>query len=119
MGGPPKTELLNAALAARYAKGAEAKGAEVHIMALADMQVDQGFDGYDNAGELTPDLALWQENLRWADHVMIVHPYWWGAMPSKAKAVLDAGLLSGFAFKYHGKGTVSYTHLTLPTILLV
>lgn len=100
----PKPNSLNAALAARYAKGAEENGADVRIMALADMDVDQDFDGYDKRRELTPDLAEWQENIRWADHVMIVHPYWWGAMPSKAKAVLDAGLLSGFAYKYKAKG---------------
>ncbi|WP_299733575.1 NAD(P)H-dependent oxidoreductase [uncultured Tateyamaria sp.] len=100
----PKPNSLNAALAARYAKGAEAKGAEVRVMALADMQVDPDFEGYDSKRELTPDLATWQDNIRWADHVVIVHPCWWGAMPSKAKAVLDAGLLSGFAYKYHARG---------------
>ncbi|MFL4472232.1 NAD(P)H-dependent oxidoreductase [Tateyamaria armeniaca] len=100
----PKPNSLNAALAARYAKGAKANGADVRVMALADMQVDSGFDGYDSPRDLTPDLATWQDNIRWADHVMIVHPYWWGAMPSKAKAVLDAALLSGFAYKYHGPG---------------
>ena len=100
----PKPVSFNAALAARYARGAEAKGATVRTMALADMQVDPDFDGYDTPRDLTPDLVEWQENIRWADHVMIVHPYWWGAMPSKAKAVLDAALLSGFAYKYRDKG---------------
>jgi NAD(P)H dehydrogenase (quinone) len=100
----PKPSSFNAALAARYAKGAEAKGAEVRTMALADMQFDQDFDGYDTPQTLAPDLATWQENILWADHVMIVHPYWWGAMPARAKAVLDTALLSGFAYKYHGKG---------------
>ncbi|MEM6371759.1 MAG: NAD(P)H-dependent oxidoreductase [Pseudomonadota bacterium] len=100
----PKPHSLNAALAARYAKGAEAKGAEVRLMTLADMEVDPHFDGYQDRPDLTPDLVQWQDNIRWADHVVIIHPCWWGAMPSKAKAVLDAGLLSGFAYKYHGRG---------------
>lgn len=100
----PKPNSLNAALAARYAKGAEASGAEVRVMALADMEVDPDFDGYGTKRKLAPDLAAWQDNIRWADHVMIIYPCWWGAMPSKAKSVLDAGLLSGFAYKYHGRG---------------
>lgn len=100
----PKPNSLSGALAARYATGAEAKGAEVRIMALSDMQIDPEFDGYGAPQRLAPDLAAWQDNIRWAEHVMIVHPYWWGAMPNKAKAVLDAGLLPGFAFKYHDRG---------------
>ena len=97
----PKSTSFNAALAARYAKGAEARGAEVRMMALADMTKQ---DGFDDAARPDTDLAVWQENILWADHVVIIHPYWWGAMPAQAKAVLDAGLLSGFAYKYHGKG---------------
>ncbi|MEL6451865.1 MAG: NAD(P)H-dependent oxidoreductase [Pseudomonadota bacterium] len=100
----PKTGSLNAALAARYAKGATAKGALVRTMSLADMDFDDSFDGYDKTRPLAPDLAKWQENVAWANHVMIVHPYWWGAMPSKAKAVLDMALLPGFAYKYHARG---------------
>ena len=100
----PKPTSLNAALAARYAKGAEAKGAQVRIMALSDMQFDHTVDASEVPETLAPDLVTWQDNVRWADHVMIVHPYWWGSMPAQAKAVLDSALLSGFAYKYHGKG---------------
>mmetsp|Transcript_29419 Transcript_29419/g.57539 ORF Transcript_29419/g.57539 Transcript_29419/m.57539 type:complete len:203 (+) Transcript_29419:38-646(+) len=105
----PKSGSLNAALAARYAEGARAKGAEVREMALADMQFSEAFEGYDpnkerSAPALTPDLQQWQDNIRWADHVLIVHPYWWGAMPARAKAVLDMALLPGFGFKYHKRG---------------
>jgi NAD(P)H dehydrogenase (quinone) len=100
----PKPGSLNSALAERYANGARGKGADIRIMSLADMEVDNGFDGYDQNRDIAPDLATWQDNVRWADHVMIVHPYWWGAMPSKAKAVLDAALTPGFAYKYHKRG---------------
>ena len=97
----PKAGSLNAALAERYAKGARDKGAEVRIMHLSDMEPEAGYSDDQN---LSPDIQVWQDNIRWADHVMIVHPYWWGAMPAQAKAVMDAGLQSGFAFKYHGRG---------------
>ncbi|WP_299752614.1 NAD(P)H-dependent oxidoreductase [uncultured Tateyamaria sp.] len=97
----PKAGSLNAALAERYATGARAKGADVRVMHLSDMSTEAG---YDADAPLSPDVQAWQDNIRWADHVMIVHPYWWGAMPAQAKAVMDAGLQSGFAYKYHGRG---------------
>ncbi len=103
----PKPGSLNAALAARYAEGARARGAEVRVTELADMQFSSDFEGYDPYREITPlapDLQAWQENVNWADHVLIVHPYWWGAMPARAKAVLDMALLPGFGFKYHKRG---------------
>lgn len=103
----PKPGSLNAALAARYAEGARARGAEVRIMELSDMQFAADFDGYGadhDATPLAPDLQRWQDNVTWADHVLIVHPYWWGAMPARAKAVLDTALLPGFGFKYHKRG---------------
>ena len=101
----PKASSLNGALADAYQKGAEAQGAEVRRMNLADMRFDPHYEGF--GGEqpaLEPDLLTWQENVAWADHILIVHPYWWGAMPTLAKAVLDRALTSGFAYKYHGRG---------------
>lgn len=97
----PKAGSLNAALAERYAQGARSKGAEVRITHLSDMAPEFG---YSDEADLSPDVQVWQDNIRWADHVMIVHPYWWGAMPAQAKAVMDAGLQSGFAYKYHRRG---------------
>lgn len=101
----PKAASLSSALAESYAKGARAKGAEVRIMELSDMEFTPEFEGYTGRGkELAPDLKAWQEAITWADHVLIVYPYWWGAMPTKAKAVLDMALTPGFGFKYHQKG---------------
>ena len=69
------------------------------------MTFDPTVEGYGpDAPALEPDLAAWQANIGWADHLMIVHPYWWGAMPTRAKAVLDRALTPGFAFRYHARG---------------
>jgi len=101
----PRTTSLCSALADAYQSGAEGQGAEVRRMNLSDMQFDPQFEGYGpDAPELEPALLDWQANLSWADHVLIVHPYWWGAMPTRAKAVLDRALTSGFAYKYHRRG---------------
>ena len=101
----PKSGTLNEGLADAYQAGVEASGGEVRRMDLADMNFAAEFDGYGaQAAPLEPDLVAWQEAVAWADHIFIVHPYWWGAMPTKAKAVLDRALTPGFAFKYHRKG---------------
>lgn len=101
----PKPGSLCAALADAYARGAAGQGAEIRRMDLAEMAFDPHFEGYGpDAPALEPDLRSWQDNIAWADHLLIVHPYWWGAMPTLAKAVLDRALTSGFAYKYHGRG---------------
>lgn len=102
----PKAGSLSSGLAEAYAQGAKAKGADVRLMELADMDFVAEFEGYTGrkGKEFAPALKTWQENVAWADHILIVYPYWWGAMPTQAKAVLDMALTPGFAFKYHDKG---------------
>ena len=100
----PKAGSLSSGLAKAYAKGAESRGAQVRIMELSDMDFVAEFEGYTGRKELAPDLLKWQEAVKWADHVLIVYPYWWGAMPTKAKAVLDMALVPGFGFEYHNSG---------------
>ena len=101
----PKAKSLCSSLADAYQAGAKAQGAEVRRMDLSDMKFDPHYEGFGvKAPALEPDLLNWQENVAWADHLLIVHPYWWGAMPTTAKAVLDRALTSGFAYKYHGRG---------------
>ncbi|RBI76978.1 flavodoxin family protein [Roseovarius sp. TE539] len=101
----PKPGSLSAALADAYEKGAAARGAEIRRMDLAGMSFDPAFEGYGaDPRALEPDLLQWRENLAWAEHVLLLHPYWWGAMPARAKAVLDRALTSGFAFRYHDRG---------------
>ncbi|MEQ8896574.1 MAG: NAD(P)H-dependent oxidoreductase [Roseovarius sp.] len=101
----PKAGSLCAALADAYQKGAEGQGAEIRRMDLCDMRFDPAFEGYGDAvPELEADLLTWQEAVVWSDHLLIVHPYWWGAMPTQAKAVFDRALSPGFGFRYHRRG---------------
>lgn len=101
----PKAGSLCEGLADAYEAGLKAEGAEVRRQNLAEMRFDLNFDGYGpDQPALEPDLKLWQDNVAWADHLLFVHPVWWGTLPTKAKAVLDRGLESGFAYKYHGRG---------------
>ncbi|GAB4138978.1 MAG: NAD(P)H-dependent oxidoreductase [Sphingomonadales bacterium] len=101
----PRPQSLCAALADAYQEGLAAQGADVRRLDLASMRFSHAFDGYGaGAPVLEPDLVRWQAALAWADHVMVIHPCWWGAMPTKAKAVLDRALSPGFGYKYHRRG---------------
>ncbi|WP_300391762.1 NAD(P)H-dependent oxidoreductase [Henriciella sp.] len=101
----PKAGSLCAALADAYQSGVEANGAETIRMDLSEMDFDPHFEGYGaDTPALEPALIDWQGAIAWADHVMVIHPYWWGGMPTRAKAVLDRALTPGFGFKYHEKG---------------
>ncbi len=103
--GHPKAGSLCEGIADAYQAGVEDGGAQVRRMNLSDMSFGMDFSGYgENAAPLEPDLLAWQDAIVWADHILILHPYWWGTMPTKAKAVLDRALTPGFGFKYHKKG---------------
>ena len=101
----PKADSLCKSMADAYQAGVEERGCEVRRMNLSDMNFDLNTAGYGaDAPPLEPDLIAWQEAVAWADHILIVHPYWWGSMPTKAKSVIDRALTPGFAFKYHRRG---------------
>lgn len=101
----PTAGSLCAGIADAYQTGAKDAGAEVRRMDLNAMDFDMTVAGFEGgAAGLEPDLREWQANITWADHLLIVHPYWWGAMPTQAKAVLDRALAPGFGFKYHKRG---------------
>lgn len=103
----PKSGSLCGGLADAYQAGSAKGGSNLRRMNLSEMSFDTGFNGYgDGMPPLEPDLQAWQDSIAWADHLLFVHPYWWGAMPTMAKAVLDRALTPGFAFKYHAKGVV-------------
>lgn len=101
----PRTKSFCSALADAYQEGATEAGATIRRMDLHAMRFDADFEGYGpDMPALEPDLLAWQEHITWADHLLIVHPYWWGSMPARAKAVLDRALIPGFGFRYHKRG---------------
>ncbi|NVK73727.1 MAG: NAD(P)H-dependent oxidoreductase [Oceanospirillaceae bacterium] len=57
-------------------------------------------EGYDQIQPLEPDLVDFQESVKWAEHIVIISPVWWGGLPAKFKGIIDRTFLPGFAFKY-------------------
>ena len=102
--GHPDKESFCGALAGEYEKGAKKAGANVKRINLGELKFDPIlWKGYKAIQKLEPDLARAQKDIKWANHLVFVHPLWWGGMPALMKGFFDRMLLPGFAF-YFKKG---------------
>lgn len=109
--GHPDVESLSGALANAYEEGAKTAGCEVRRVNLGELHFDPILHkGYKVIQELEPDLVLIQENMKWADHLVLVYPSWWGATPALLKGMFDRMFLPGFAFRFE-KGKVLWEKL--------
>jgi len=97
----PNAESFNHALVEAYVSGAKKAGAEVKTLTIAELEFNPSLQfGYQKRMELEPDLIHAQELILWAEHLVWVHPVWWGGLPAVAKGFIDRVFLPGFAFKY-------------------
>lgn len=102
----PKSTSLCKSLSETYEKAAEDKN-QVRVIHLHDLdfQIDLK-EGYDQQLPLEQDLRLFQQQIAWSQHIVIISPVWWGSMPAKFKGLIDRTFLSGFAFKYENGKTI-------------
>ena len=99
--GHPDAGSLCGAIAKAYVDGARTAGAEIRELKLGELDFDPVlWRGYNEIQELEPDLVKAQALIKWANHLVIVYPNWWGSMPGLLKGFFDRVFLPGFAFKY-------------------
>jgi len=97
----PNADSFNFGLATAYKNGAIQSGAEVKEIIIRDLKFDTNLHyGYQKVLPLEPDLLDAQEKIKWAEHLVWVHPVWWGGLPALAKGFIDRTFIPGFAFKY-------------------
>lgn len=98
--GHPAPDSFNNALAEAYQKGAISAGAKVELLHLRELKFNLSLEmGYRVKPEMEPDLLMAQEKIKWADHLVWVHPVWWGSLPALLKGFIDRTLVPGFAFQ--------------------
>ncbi|MDH6250368.1 NAD(P)H dehydrogenase (quinone) [Chryseobacterium sp. H1D6B] len=99
--GHPNRDSFNFGLAEAYKKGAVQSGAEIQEITIADLEFNPNLQfGYQKRMELEPDLIEAWKKIKWADHLVWIHPVWWGGLPAVTKGFIDRLFLPGFAFKY-------------------
>jgi len=98
--GHPDPESFVAALHSAYGKGALRSGAEVREIVIRDLTFSPNLQyGYRQRTTLEPDLERAMELIRWAEHIVVLHPVWWGSYPAIMKGFLDRVFLPGFFFR--------------------
>jgi len=96
---------LSGSFADTYEKAAKDTGHEVRRQNIGDMHFDPILhQGYKTIQQLEPDIHDFQENIRWAEHFVIVYPIWWSAMPAMLKGLFDRAWLPHFAFQFAHHG---------------
>jgi NAD(P)H dehydrogenase (quinone) len=99
--GQPQRHSYGGALMLAYSEGARAAGAEVKELYLGDLKFDPlATTSLAHLNELEPDLALAQEAIKWADHLVFVYPIWWGTIPALLKGFIERVFLPGFAVNF-------------------
>ncbi|QBA20245.1 flavodoxin family protein [Chryseobacterium indologenes] len=99
--GHPNKDSFNFGLAEAYRLGASETGAEVREIVIRDLNFNPNLQfGYQKRMELEPDLLKAWEIIQWADHLVWVHPVWWGGFPALMKGFIDRLFLPGMAYKY-------------------
>lgn len=99
--GHPHKDSFNFGVAAAYKDGAEKSGAEIKEIIIRDLNFNPNLQfGYQKRMELEPDLIKAWEIIQWADHLVWIHPVWWGGLPAITKGFIDRLFLPGMAYKY-------------------
>ncbi|RYF39124.1 MAG: flavodoxin family protein [Comamonadaceae bacterium] len=101
--GPPR---LCHALADSYAEGALDAGHAVRWCHAArlDFPLLRSQQEWEH-GSVPPALRQAQEDILWADHLVLFFPLWLGDMPALLKAFLEQVARPGFAFTYGEEGS--------------
>lgn len=86
------------ALADAYRQGAEEAGHEVRVLRLHELEFPDLTRRDDWETEAGPPAIIGvQDDIVWAQHLVIIYPLWLGSMPARLKALFEQTLRPGFA----------------------
>lgn len=96
-----------------YAQGALSGGHELRRIDVGklDFPILRSQEEWEH-GVLPPSLEGAQQDVRWAEHIVIFFPLWLGDMPALLKAFLEQVARPGFAFTRNAKNPFGAKGLT-------
>jgi putative NADPH-quinone reductase len=96
-----------------YAEGAGAAGHEIRGIDVASLSFPLLRSQAEwEHGALPAALAPAQEDIKWAQHLVLFFPLWLGDMPALLKGFLEQVARPGFAFSREGKNPLANKGLT-------
>lgn len=99
--GHPLPSSFNAALRDALIAGLREAGAEIRVTDVASLSFNPVLEAaYTKIQRLEPDLRQAQKDVEWAEHIVVIHPVWWGSMPAKLKGFIDRTFHPTWAFSY-------------------
>lgn len=93
----PAPERFVHALADAYAKSAEEAGHQVRRIELANLEFPLLRSAADWQKSAPTAIKHAQDDIRWADHLVILYPLWLGDVPALLKGFLEQVARPGFA----------------------
>lgn len=100
----PKDQCFTKEMAKTFNDAARAKGHDVRVRDLYEMQFNPVASAEDLSGNLrgdiAEDVATEQAHVMWADLIVMVHPIWWIDRPAIMKGYIDRVFALGFAYGY-------------------
>lgn len=88
-------------LADAYQQSAKAAGHDVRLQEVANIEFPLLRTAADFQECSPPEcIQVAQEDIRWADHLVIIYPLWLGAIPALLKAYIEQVFRPGFALDY-------------------
>ena len=99
-----RSERYLHALSKAYWDGAHEGGHEVRSIIVSELDFPLLRTAEDFQTKRPPAvLRKCQDQIEWADHLVILYPLWLGSMPSLLKGFLEQTLRPGFAFAEGGR----------------
>ena len=100
--GHPDETRLTSALMSAYSRGAEEAGYQVSQIVIRELAFEPNLKfGYQQRLELEPDLLAAIDAIKACDHMVWVHPVWWGGLPTLLKGFIDRTFLPSIMFDYN------------------